>query len=228
MPSLLRPDLSLPPAFSLISLREAGDAFAHAKGIAAHEGAGAIVWTRRFDLAEFALVLEPEEPLHEARRVLYAGANALADVLSALAPPERPITMDWPDALRVDGVLVGGVRLGWPDETTEDSTPDWLVLGAMVRTVVMRAGEPGLRPLLGGLDEEGFEELSPSEIIESFARYFLREMHEWDEAGFSGVCERWTGRSVADRTSELSDDAALRAALATPSWLDPKTGTPWL
>ena len=35
----LRPGLDLPPPFRLIMLREAGDAFAHARAIAAAEGA---------------------------------------------------------------------------------------------------------------------------------------------------------------------------------------------
>ena len=40
-----------------------GDAFAHATSIAAEQGAGTLVYVGRFDLAEFAVVLEPEEPL---------------------------------------------------------------------------------------------------------------------------------------------------------------------
>ncbi|TIQ01694.1 MAG: hypothetical protein E5X61_37000, partial [Mesorhizobium sp.] len=108
-------DLQLPPPYSLVPLREAGDAFAHACAIAAEEGAGTLAWVRRYDLAEFAVVLEPEEPLEEARRAIYAGMNALADALAVHAPPSRPITFDWPGTIRVDGVLVGGARLGWPE-----------------------------------------------------------------------------------------------------------------
>ena len=57
------------------------------------------------------VVLEPDEPLRTARRAFYAGMNALADALLVHAPPEKPIAIDWPDALRVDGGLVGGGRL---------------------------------------------------------------------------------------------------------------------
>ena len=85
--------LDLPPGFRLIALREAGDAFAHAKTIAAQEGAGTVVHVGRYDLAEFALVLEPDEPLRTARRALYAGSVALSDALAAFAPPERPVEL---------------------------------------------------------------------------------------------------------------------------------------
>jgi hypothetical protein len=84
-----RPALDLPPPFRLVTLREVGDAFAHATRVAAEEGAGTLVYVGRFDLAEFAVVLEPEEPLKTARRALYAALTALADALAVHAPPER-------------------------------------------------------------------------------------------------------------------------------------------
>src|SRR6478752_1135636 len=93
--------LDLPPPYRLVTLREVGDAFAHAVKVAAKEGAGTLVHVGRFDLVEFAVVLEPEEPLRLARRAFYAGMVALADALAARAPPEKPIGVDWPDAIRV-------------------------------------------------------------------------------------------------------------------------------
>ena len=75
-------------------LRESGDAFAHACRIAPESGAGTLVYVGRFDLAEFAVVFEPAEPLRSARRVFYAGMVALTDALRAYAPPSKPITID--------------------------------------------------------------------------------------------------------------------------------------
>src|SRR5215471_4473538 len=104
--------LELPPPFRLVTLREVGDAFAHATAIAGEAGAGTLVWVGRFDLIEFALVVEPDEPLRTARRAFYAGMAALADALLAHAPPEKLIAFDWPDAILVDGGLIGGGRMG--------------------------------------------------------------------------------------------------------------------
>src|SRR5260221_8717878 len=128
------PALDLPPPFRLVTLREVGDVFAHATRVATEEGAGTLVYVGRFDLAEFAVVLEPEEPLKTARRAVYAGLTALADALAVHAPPERPITFDWPDAVRVNGGLVGGAPLSWPQGAGENEPPAWLVLAAMIRT----------------------------------------------------------------------------------------------
>src|SRR5712692_1784005 len=125
--------LSLPPPFRLVVLREVGDAFAHARSHAGQLGAGTLVFLGRFDLAEFAVVLEPDQPLAAARLAFYAGMVALGDALAAGAPPEKPIAVEWPDAIQVDRGLVGGGRLAWPDGCAESAVPDWLVFGAMIR-----------------------------------------------------------------------------------------------
>src|SRR6059058_5709153 len=122
------PALDLPPPYRLVTLREVGDAFTHAGNIAADEGAGTLVFVGRFDLAEFAVVLEPDEPLRTARRAFYAGMVALCDALVAHAPPEKPIGLAWPDAVHVDRGLVGGGQFAWADGA-EDKPPEWLVFG---------------------------------------------------------------------------------------------------
>ncbi len=162
------PGLDLPPPFRAVALREVGDAFAHAMRIAADAGAGTLVHVGRFDLAEFAVVLEPEEPLRTARRTLYAGLTALADALAVHAPPEKPISFDWPDAIRIDGGLVGGARLAWPAGADEDAPPSWLVFGAMIRTVAMGEQEPGLHPLSRRARRRRDLISAPDRLIESF------------------------------------------------------------
>jgi hypothetical protein len=238
--------LDLPPLYELVPLREAGDAFAHACAIAEARGAGTLVWVRRYDLVEFAVVLEPEEPLASARRAIYAGTNALADALIAHAPPRQPVAFDWPDAIRLDGVLVGGGRLGWPDGIAAHEVPPWLVFAGMVRASAVRGGETGLRPLNGALDELGFDAVDAGEIIASFARHLMSGLHEWSDAGFAPVERRWLGRlpRKGDERHRLADNGdllisrgvfltpaerrSLASALAAPSWLDPATGAPWL
>jgi hypothetical protein len=235
--------LDLPPPFRLVTLREVGDAFAHAQAVAADEGAGTLVHVGRFDLSEFALVLEPEEPLARARLVFYAGMVALRDALAAHAPPERPIRIRWPDAILVDGGLIGGARLAWPAGAPEAAVPDWLVLGATVRLVALGKEEAGLTPLVTALGEEGFDDLGSGRLVESFTRHFMLALDAW-RAGDIGTLTRsyldsldmekgalpslgaegdllvrWRGKEEPDRH-------VLAAALAMPSWLDPASGGP--
>jgi biotin-(acetyl-CoA carboxylase) ligase len=227
-----------------VTLREVGDAFAHATRSAADEGAGTLVYVGRFDLAEFAVVLEPDEPLATARRAFYAGMSALVDALATHAPPEKPITIDWPDAIRIDGGLIGGGRLAWPHDTEESEPPAWLVFGAMIRTVAMGEDEPGLRPLSSALEAEGFDDLGSGRLVESFARHLMVAIDSWQERGFGEIAKSYLARltpsvsgvrrDLADngdllmrRMTALLDRRVLIEALAQmPSWLDPTTGGP--
>ncbi len=247
--------LDLPPPFRLVTLREVGDAFAHATAIAAEGGAGTLVHVGRFDLAEFAVVLEPEEPLRTARCALYTGMCALGDALAASAPPEKAIGFDWPDAIRVDGGLVGGARLAWPAAADEDEPPAWLVFGAMIRLVAMGEGEPGLRPLAAALDDEGFNDLDGGVLVESFARHLMAAFDTCQEKGFGEVAKNYLSRLAAgnvepgnvepgkpnvirrdiDKRGNLLvryagtrrvERRSLVDALAVPSWLDPVSGGP--
>ena len=235
--------LDLPPPFRLLTLREAGDAFAHAMSIAAEAGAGTLVWVGRFDLVEFALVVEPDEPLNTARRTFYAGMAALADALLVHAPPEKLIAFEWPDAIFVDGGLIGGARLGWPADAPEDARPDWLVFGATIRTVTTAAGEPGLRPFAAALEEEGFDDLGSGRLVEGFARHFMVALDAWQETGFGAVAKsylQWLPVSAGVRRDiDENGDLLLRQMgkverrelvpkLAEVAWLDPETRGPRL
>src|ERR1700754_4282036 len=196
--------LELPPGFRPVTLREVGDAFAHAKANAAEEGAGTLVHVGRFDLAEFAVVLEPDEPLWKARRAFYAGASALADALAVQAPPEKPMAFDWPDAIRVDRGLVGGVRLEWPAGVDENEPAPWLVFGAMIRTVALGEGEPGLTPLSAALEDEGFDGLGSGRLVESFARHLMSAIDTWHEKGFAEIEKNYLARLSPTHPSPAS------------------------
>jgi len=235
--------LDLPPPFRLVALREVGDAFAHACTQAGALGAGTMVFVGRFDLAEFAVILEPDEPLAAARRAFYAGMVALGDALAALAPPEKPITVAWPDAFYVDGGLVGGGRLGWPAGANEDARPDWLVFGAAIRVVAMGSDEAGLHPLAAALGDEGFGEASAERLAEGFARHLMVAIDRWQEAGFAPIGQDYLARLAPERGAGREIDARgdlvirrvgkpierrelVPALQAPPSWLDPATGGP--
>lgn len=238
-----RTALDLPPGYRLVTLREVGDAFSHATSIAAREGAGTLVYVGRFDLAEFAVVLEPDEPLKAARCAFYAGCAALADALTVFAPPEKPITFAWPDAIHVDGGLVGGGRLAWPEDAPEDRPPDWLVFGGMIRTVALGEDEAGLNPLTAALEAEGFDDAGSGRLVESFARHLMATIDAWQERGFREVAKRYVQRLAPEKgarreiddngdllvrrvASEAVERRPLIPALANPSWLDPASGGP--
>jgi biotin-(acetyl-CoA carboxylase) ligase len=237
-----KPALDLPPPFRLVTLREVGDAFAHARTHAAELGAGTLVSVGRFDVAEFALVLEPEEPLAFSWRALYAGMVALTDALAAIAPPGTPIAVEWPDAIRLDGRLVGGGRLAWPDAADDAAPPPWLVFGVMIRMVSMDIDGAGARPLATAPEGEGFGDVGSDQLVESFARHFMRVIDHWREAGFAAIADDYLSRlgrreGVRHETGDNGDLLVrrigkpverhrLKPKLAVPTWFDPHSGGP--
>lgn len=238
----LGPNLDLPPPFTLVTLREVGDAFRHAAKIAPETGAGTLVYVGRFDLAEFAVVLEPNEPLRTARRAFYAGMAALGDALVAHAPPQKPIAFEWPGSIWIDGGLVGGARLAWPEDADEREPAPWLVFGAMIRTVSL-TDDPALTPLAAALEDEGFDDLGSGTLVESFARHLMTAFDSWEESGFAAVAKNYLPRLQTGKGAHCDIDengdlvvrwAGLRqperrplvSAMAAPAWLDPATGGP--
>jgi biotin-(acetyl-CoA carboxylase) ligase len=237
--------LDLPPGYTLVGLRELGDAFAHGCDIASEAGAGTLVWVRRYDLVEFAVVLEPDEPLSSARRAFFAGMNAAADAIAAHCPPEREVSFDWPDAIRFDGGLLGGARLGWPKSCAEDDVPPWLVFGVMLRAAEMiHVGE--VQATAGvSLLSEGFEMIDTDAIIGSFARHLMTAFDRWKERGFEAVAREYLDRlpkhkAGERRTIDCNGDllvmppagrgpperTGLLDALAKVAWYDPQARGP--
>ena len=239
-----RSALDLPPPYALVTLRESGDAFDHACRIAGEAGAGTLVWVRRFDLVEFAVVLEPEEPLRSARSAFFCGMNALADAIAAHCPPEREIAFDWPGTILFNGACMGGGRLGWPKRCPEDKVPDWLVFSAMITAAWVGMADPGLMPTATSLEEEGFETSDPAALVETFARYLMLSFDTLSVRGFAPVAESYLGRLPVreagerrriDQNGDLlirrngqqgTERFPLLSGIEQPAWLDPKTGMP--
>ena len=238
------PALDLPPLFRLVTLREVGDAFAHATEIAADEGAGTLVWVGRFDLVEFALVLEPDEPLLQARRAhlrRHDGARRCARGACAAREADRVRLARRDPRRRRPGRRRAA---GLADRRDEEEPPPWLVFGATVRTVAMGEGEPGLRPLAAALEDEGFDGLGSGRLVESFARHFMVAVDAWQQEGFRAVARDYIARlsapsaGVRRQIDENGDLLARRVGEAEPerrlllrrwraaSWLDPDTGGP--
>lgn len=238
-PAEVEQALDLPPGYTLVALRELGDAFVHGCAIAPEAGAGTLVWVRRYDLVEFAVVLEPDEPLVSARRAFFAGMNAVADAIAAHCPPEREVSFDWPDAIRFDGGLLGGARLGVPADCAEDDIPGWLVFGVILRAADMAHVEEVQAASGVSLLSEGFEMVDTDAIIESFARHLMTAFDRWNERGFEAIArdylERLPKRKAGERRaidangdllvslpagSGSPDRNSLVDALARADWYD--------
>ena len=237
--------LDLPPGYTLVALRELGDAFAHGCDIAAESGAGTLVWVRRYDLVEFAVVLEPDEPLQSARRAFFAGMNAMGDAIAAHCPPERDVSFDWPDAIRFDAGLLGGARLGWPGDCAETDVPNWLVFAVILRAADMVHLDEVQAAAGVSMLGAGFEMIDTDAIIGSFARHLMSAFDRWHEVGFAAIAKDYLERLPVGKAGERRaidtngdllvklpagsgppDRSSLVDALAKADWYDPQARGP--
>jgi biotin-(acetyl-CoA carboxylase) ligase len=219
----------LPPPYTAHWLPE-GDAFAEACLRAQAEGAGCLVWHasaggERAGRLDFAVVLEPETPLTEARRAFIAGMVALGDALAAEGPPERAVGFGWPGEVKFDGGRLGGMSLAVAPDAGEDSVPDWMVLGVELIADRDHLSDPGCRHGSVSLKEEEFAD--PPAIIESFAAYLMLNFDRWKHDGFTSVAARYAARlgsgAVLTEAGDLKLDdevAILAAALSVQEWRD--------
>ena len=141
--------------------------------------------------------------------------------------------------------MLGGGRLGWPAECTEDDIPEWLVFGVILRAADM-AHVPEVQAASGvSLLSEGFEMVDTDAIIESFARHLMTAFDRWKERGFEAIArdylERLPKRKAGERRgidvngdllvsrpagSGAPERSSLVDALGCATWYDPQARGP--
>lgn len=223
--------LVLPPPYTAHWF-PVGNVFDEAQRRAPDEGAGTLVWTQttekngpgRFD---FAVVLEPDMPLTEARKAVIVGMIALTDAVATHCPPERDVRLGWPTELFLDAGRLGGMRFAHASGTQENDVPDWIVLGIELiadRDHLLQAGD---FPASISLLEEDFED--PAAILESFAAHLMLNFDRWTHNGFQSVAAQYAGRlrekSALGEDGELIlDDGmeTLKDGLTKADWRGPE------
>lgn len=244
-----------PPLLSGVAVAAGADPMAKAIGAAASGvDAGAVFWSEREDRLDAAVVFAPETPLRTALAMVIAAEVALGDALGALAPPEVGVTWVWPDRARVNGADAGVFRAAASTRDL-DAVPNWLAVAATVQIASLfddgvTGIEPGRRPDLTSLYDEGCATISRTRLLESWSRHLLHWVHRWEADGLRPLHDAWRGRAegigatgrfqIGGRAEEgvfvgLDEDGALllrdasgaATALALAEMLDaPRTWPP--
>ena len=227
--------LVLPPPYDQ-HYHADGDVLDEAVRRAPEEGAGTLVWRKSGGLLAFAVVLEPEKALREARLAFFAGMSALGDALAAHCAPDKPLRFAFPDTVLFDTARLGGARFVTPEGCGEDEVPDWMVFAVELIGDRDHLPHPGMFPDSISLAEEEFEESEL--IVESFASYLMLYFDRWTHQGFEAVVRPYlerleptleTGaRAIADGDliERLPDGESRRLGLveglAACAWRDAK------
>ena len=155
---------------------------------------GLLVWARRADAMQAAIVLAPEQPLAEAIGVFLAAPVALGDALGALAPPEVAVHYVWPGGILVNGAGCGRARAA---AATADpaAVPDWLVLGVEMPFLPPEGREGGENPDETCLFAEGCGEVPPLALLESWSRHMLVRIRSFVDDGIAPLHAAWRARA---------------------------------
>ncbi|MGI9424021.1 MAG: biotin/lipoate--protein ligase family protein [Hyphomicrobiaceae bacterium] len=158
-------------------------------------GAGDLLWRDDPTVADIAIILEPDVSLAKASQLLPMTMVAVGDCVGALTPPQVGVLFRWPCHILINAAAAGRVRLvaGTGDPS---AVPRWLVVGVELR-LRHQAGalEPGHDREHTSLAEEGCEELTNIELVESCSRHFLTWLNIWQDDGFRSVHDSWLNRA---------------------------------
>jgi BirA family transcriptional regulator, biotin operon repressor / biotin---[acetyl-CoA-carboxylase] ligase len=152
---------------------------------------GTLLWSDDSGRLRLALLLDSEGGFEDSAPVALVAAVALGDAIGSLAPPVVAVTHRWPDAIEVNGGLAGGLTL---DPAGSSPAFHRFVLGIEVALDATTGEEPGRRPDLTSLAQEGCGEITSVMLLDSFTRHFLSWLHRWQEDGFGPVRAAWSAR----------------------------------
>lgn len=198
-------EFNLPPAFTLCEM--AGDEEPLARAIADAEVRvedGAFYLAPRPDQAQFAVVVVPESSLSQSLPVLVVAMGAMSDALGTVIPPAIGVNFGWPGVIYIDGTPAGSMRAA--ADLTNPQAPKWVALSFDIAILGMSEQPSGSEFETTSLAEQGAGYITPPEIAEAFARYFLIWVRRWQEEGFAPVREHWNAR--AHDKSDRIDHAA--------------------
>jgi biotin-(acetyl-CoA carboxylase) ligase len=205
--------LILPPPYDQHFLAS-GDVMEAAKTRAIADGAGALVWQLRPGRLDFAVVLEPDQPLAQARLAFLAGMVALGDAVAAHCGSERAVAFGWPGEVILDAGRLGGARFAVAPGCAAEDVPDWMVFGAELIADRDQIAAPGDYPESISLKEE--EITDPAALVESFSAYLMLRFDRWRHDGIDAVIALY-----AERLNQpLPELDGLATAIDTAHWRD--------
>lgn len=163
-----------------------------------------MLWSPAEDILQWAVVLEPEVSLRKSLQMVTLTQVAIGDCLGALTPPKVAVTFLWPSIILMNGGEAGHISAAADPAAGPDDIPDWLVIGLNLRLKWDRdAPEPGELPDHTALSEEGGQNRTRTEVIESFSRHFMTWLNIWQDDGFKSVSDAWLMRAE-DREKSMA------------------------
>jgi BirA family biotin operon repressor/biotin-[acetyl-CoA-carboxylase] ligase len=212
---------SLPDGFRLLHFPTIGSTNDEAKALA-HAGApdGTLVWADQQTAGRgrrgrawlsppgnlyVSLLQRPGGTPAEAAQLGFVAALGLGDALLALTGPGLRLSYKWPNDLLAGGKKLAGILL--ESETGAGHMVDFVVIGAGTNL----ASKPeNVEFPATSLTDQGYGDVTPSTLLESFARHFALWAQRWRFEGFGPVRAAWLARA-----SGIGEDIRVRLERST-------------
>jgi BirA family biotin operon repressor/biotin-[acetyl-CoA-carboxylase] ligase len=205
----------LPPQFELIRLARV-DSVMHEAARRAEQGAdeGTLIWATEQGDARTrrghrwysppgnlycSLILRPDFPNHRCGQLAYVAALSAGSALAGLLSPMTGLRYGWPTDLFINELKAGQIMLAASGARSDPY--DWLTIGVMIN---VEHHPPNPEPEeFNSIHASGAPEVTPAQVLEDFARYFLNWINRWAEDGFEPIGRQWQMR--ADGVGEEID-----------------------
>jgi len=154
-----------------------------------------------------ALVLRPDYDNAAAQQLCTVAAVAAGAAIAEVVAPMTGMGLRWPGDLLINELLAGQVQLAAPAGGV-DPWP-WLAVAVSVN-VAHHPENPEPERFNSVHDSGDAEHVRVVEVLEHFARHFLRWVNIWAEDGYAPVRQAWL-----QRARDLGEQRSLAFADAT-------------
>lgn len=138
-----------------------------------------------------SLILRPDFPNDRCGQLAYVAALSAGSALAGLLSPMTGLRYRWPTDLLINELKAGQIMLA---ASGANSDPyEWLTIGLMIN---VEQHPPNPEPEeFNSVHASGAPEVTPAQVLEDFARYFLNWINRWAQDGFQPIARQWQIRA---------------------------------
>lgn len=147
------------------------------------------VWDSPSGNLYFSLLLKTQKPVLESSQISFVASVAMGLAIAKLNAHRADIFYKWPNDIIINGKKVSGLLL---ESQMENNLPNFIVVGIGVNII---SNPKNTIYLSSSLAKEGFDLLTPRDLLNLFLDQFSVIYQKWLSFGFGPVRNMWLERA---------------------------------
>lgn len=140
-----------------------------------------------------AVVLRPDFSVSIADQLNFVCAISAGAAIAELVTAMTGLRFRWPNQITINDLSAGRVEIAAPANVNATEPPKYLICALMLN---VEHHPPNPEPeRFNSIHASGAHEVSCVELLEGFARHFLRWINRWAEDGFEPIRQSWMQRA---------------------------------